>query len=285
MQNANSPGCSSTIYKGKEGYLNTTVNLIGSLNGDLVDIPVGCTNIPFKFTLTPSLPSSFNGRFGHIFYNMEAVLDLAELSSQKVLRPFFVQNLFNLNSEPQLKLPIESETIKEFMSLCCKKSRFYISAYIPYTGYTSAQSIKVCIKLTNDSSVNIERTIISIRKIVSYNVKEVCKEDVETIVTNNVEGVESNGTKNIEYNLKIPETITNINQRNSTIIQVDYDLIVSCIPIGCHFSPKLKIPIKIGNIPLNFDKIKVSTKDFTIVPEDYPDIGNTLITIKNYNCN
>lgn len=278
MQNVNSPGCSSAIYKGREGYLNATVNLIGSPNGDLIDIPAGCTDIPFKFTLTPSLPSSFNGRFGHIFYNMEAVLNLTELSSQKVLCPFFVQNLFNLNVEPQLKFPIESEMIKEFMSLCCKKSRFYLSADIPYSGYTSAQSIKVCIKLTNESSVTIERTTISIRKIVSYNVKEVCKEDIETIVTNNVEGVEPNQSKNIEHNLKVPETITNIKQRNSTIIQVDYDLIVSCIPIGCHFSPKLKIPIKIGNIPLEFDTIKTSPKDFTIVPEVYPDIGNTLIT-------
>ena len=281
MQNGNSPSCSSTIYRGKEGYLNTTVNLIGEEKSDLVDIPVGCTDIPFIFTLMTSLPSSFNGRFGHIVYNMEAVLFLSDSSFKIVNRLFFVHNLFNLNVEPQLKLPIESAKIKEFISLCCRRSRFYMSVFIPHTGYTSAQNIKVCIKLANDSNINIEKTSISIRKIVSYNVKEVCKRDFETIVTTYVEGVDSNHSKNIEYNLKIPKTITNISKQNSTIIQVEYDLIVSCIPEGCHFSPKIKIPIKIGNIPLVFDKIRRSQNDDTIASEYYP--GNTLTIFKNNN--
>lgn len=277
MQNVNSPGCSSTIYRGKEGYLNTTVNLIG----DVVDIPVGCTDIPFTFTLLPSLPSSFNGKFGHIVYNMEAVLDYCDSSCKKVHRLFYVHNLFNLNLEPQLKLPIESENIKEFISLCCQKSRFYMSVVIPYTGYTSAQNIKVCIKLANDSNINIEKSIISIRKIVSYNVKRVCKRDFETITTSYVEGVESNSFKNIEHNLKIPETITNIDKQNSTIIQVEYDLIVRCIPEGCHFSPKLKVPIKIGNIPLEFDKIERLQHNDTVASEDYMDKGSTILIFKN----
>ncbi|CAO1394649.1 unnamed protein product [Diamesa hyperborea] len=267
MKNVNSPGCSITNYKGKEEYLNTTVNLIS----DLVDISVGCTDIPFTFTLASSLPPSFNGKFGHIVYNMEAVLDYSDSYCKKVHRLFVVNNLYNLNLEPQLKIPIESEMIKEFVSLCCKKSRFYMSVIIPYTEYTSAENIKVCIKLANNSNINIEKTIISIRKIVSYNVKTLCKRDFETIVTTDAEGVESNCSKNIECNLKIPETITNINKQKSTIIQVEYDLIVSCIPGGCHFCPKLKIPITIGNIPLVFDEIKKSQQNDIIVSGDYLD--------------
>lgn len=269
MKTDSSQGCSSTIYRGKEGYLNTTVNLIG----DLVDIPVGCTNFPFIFTLASSLPSSFNGKFGHIVYNMEAVLDFTDSCCKKVHRLFYVQNLYNLNLEPELKLPVQSDKIKEFLSFCCRKSRFLMSVSIPYTGYTSAQNIKVSIRLANESNINIEKTTISIRKVVSYNVKRVCKRDIETLVISCVEGVESNCSKNIEYNLKIPETVTNINKQNSTIIQVEYDLIVSCIPEGCHFSSKLKIPITIGNIPLAFDE-KPQQND-TITSKDYLDTGST----------
>ena len=280
MQNENSPGCSSTIYRGKEGYLNTTLNLISDSNDELINIPIGMTKFPFMWTLMPNLPSSFDGRFGHIVYNMEAILDIPVSKCKKAYHVFFVQNLLNLNLEPTLKLPMEAEKFKDFVSLFrCKTSRLYMSVFIPYTGYTSAQTIKVFIKLANDSSISIGRTIISIRKIVSYHVKKVCKQDFETMITACVEGVESNRTKNIEYNLRIPETITNINKQNSTIIQVAYDLIVTCIPQGCHFSPRLKIPIQIGNVALVFDGNKSSHKQVTTVPEDYLEMRNTFTII------
>lgn len=55
--------------------------------------------------ITASVPTSFEGPFGKIFYRVRAVIDTPRFSKDyKAQRPFYLLNLLNLNDVPDIEV-------------------------------------------------------------------------------------------------------------------------------------------------------------------------------------
>lgn len=60
---------------GHEEYFKNSFYLLGGINGSQITLPAGQHVFPFNCALPPSLPSSFEGRFGHIRYTIKVTFD------------------------------------------------------------------------------------------------------------------------------------------------------------------------------------------------------------------
>lgn len=60
---------------GHEEYFENHYYLVGSKNGNEINLPAGEHIYPFTCVLPPNLPSSFEGEFGHVRYTVKVVLD------------------------------------------------------------------------------------------------------------------------------------------------------------------------------------------------------------------
>lgn len=68
------------------------------------------------------------------------------------------------------------------------------------------------------------------------------------------QGVEKKTTASFNKQLVIPSNLTNTNVLFSKIIQITYEIRVTCKTKGYRYNPKVYIPITLGSIPLFFDE-------------------------------
>lgn len=71
------------------------------------ELTIGVHTYPFAVMLPPNSPSTFSGKYGGIAYYGKAKVDVP-LATDKTVKNFFqVENWFDLNHYPQLKVSIE----------------------------------------------------------------------------------------------------------------------------------------------------------------------------------
>lgn len=68
------------------------------------------------------------------------------------------------------------------------------------------------------------------------------------------QGVEKRTTVNFNKQLIVPIILTSTNTMNCNVLQITYEIKVTCMTQGCSMSPTVKFPITLGNIPLSFDQ-------------------------------
>lgn len=59
---------------------------------------------PFEFMLPSNIPSSFEGTFGHIRYNVKVVFDVPVWLNKKFKEQFTLINAIDLNDDPSLRV-------------------------------------------------------------------------------------------------------------------------------------------------------------------------------------
>lgn len=91
---------------GSEEYFKTQYYLIGGAGGGEHELPAGTKEFPFTCVLPPTLPSSFEGEFGHVRYTVKVVLDRPWKFDQETKAAFTVLSPVDLNANPSLKVKI-----------------------------------------------------------------------------------------------------------------------------------------------------------------------------------
>jgi hypothetical protein len=114
--------------------LGQTTYLFGSQSGDSIELASGTTTYSFACFLPEQLPSSIEGKFGHIRYCAKAVIDRPWKSDKEFRLPFSVIKPEDLNAIPSLQIPTKSEIIRHFYCCCFRSKPFLMSASIPYGG-------------------------------------------------------------------------------------------------------------------------------------------------------
>lgn len=156
-------------FDGKEVYLNTRTYLFGYKSADAVEVTSGTHRYDFECLLPPQLPASFEASHGSIRYHVEAVLDVPWSFDKEFELQFTVARNDDLNFQPYLKIPSQSEKIKRFCCLFCESEPLILTVTLPCTGYSPGQNIPVTIVYNNKSNVTITATRINLKRTIEYN--------------------------------------------------------------------------------------------------------------------
>ncbi|CAG9791080.1 unnamed protein product [Diatraea saccharalis] len=242
----------NTMHTGSEEYFQISYYLLGSNNGNEIEIPAGKQVYNFTCTLPPVLPSSFEGEFGYVRYTVKVTLDRPWKFDQETKMAFTVINALDLNLNPSYREPIHIQLEKTFCCFCCASPPMSVDVRAPVSGYCPGQVIPITVDIENKSNVQLHLVKIFLRKVVTYRATSpstVTKKAKEVILTVQEGPAPAGSTKHWNLSLEIPP-IPPSNLVNCNIIDLDYDLKVECVVSGMHLNMKGKKYVTIGTVPL-----------------------------------
>lgn len=242
----------TTTFTGREDYLNQTTYLFGSQSGKTLELPAGVTTYSFACVLPESLPSSFEGKYGQIRYNVKTVVDRPWKADKEFRLSFTVIKSEDLNLIPTLAIPSKSEILRHFYYCCFKSKPFFMSVMTPYGGYVPGQTINITIFMNNQSSTDVEGTKVSLERITQYISQSPHKKiRSETLTVSEAygSGMSKSGSGEVSLSLIVPPLApTNLNF--CKVLTTCYQLRIIAKVSGAHRNPHINIPIRIGTIPL-----------------------------------
>lgn len=214
----------------------------------------GTTTYSFACMLPTQLPSSVEGKYGHIRYSCKVVVDRPWKTDKEFRLSFSVIKTEDLNlMSPTLYIPSKSEIVRHFYCCCFKSKPFYMSASIPFAGYVPGQKIEVTINMNNQSNVDIEGTKVSLERNTQYISQTPRKKiRLECLTVKEVFGVgmRACGSGEIRLTLPVPP-LAPTNTNFCRVLTTTYQLKILAKVAGAHKNPHLNIPITIGTIPFN----------------------------------
>ncbi|XP_060804666.1 arrestin domain-containing protein 17 [Amyelois transitella] len=239
-----------TTHTGNEEYFQVSYYVLGSSNGNEIEIPAGKQVYNFTCTLPPVLPSSFEGEYGYVRYTVKVTLDRPWKFNQDTKMAFTVINALDLNLNPSYREPIHIQMEKTFCCFCCASPPLSVDVLAPVSGYCPGQVIPITVNIENKSNVQVHLVKIFLRKVVTYRASSGASKKTKDIILTVQEGPAPAGsTKHWNLNMEIPP-IPPSNLVNCNIIDLDYDFKVECVVSGMHINLKDKKYITIGTVPL-----------------------------------
>lgn len=226
------------IKKSKEIYFKTKSVFIN----DNCLLPAGTHIYNVECNLLDSLPESFEGKYGGIFYEAIAIHEIPWRMDDKSRTPFTVERKNNL---PPTKESTEVNKDIKFCSGCLLKD-CKVKIELPQgSDYGAGDTIPIKIKLDNKSSVEIKQVRIELTQCVRYTVSGMCgssKEEISKVVKveKEFEGDE------IETFINLPPLMIKSNGQFCKNIHITYNLSVEFNVDPFHVNPKINIPIGIG---------------------------------------
>ncbi|XP_055550746.1 arrestin domain-containing protein 4-like [Wyeomyia smithii] len=236
-------------FSGREEYLNALTYVVGGPNGPVLEIPPGSHTFKFACPLPVTLPTSFEGQFGHVRYTITVVVERPTYQNTSHREGLTVLRQVNLNDEPSLWDAKKLELSKQFGWWIFKSDPLDISVEVPSTGYVPGQHIPVLVQWNNGSSVIINGIRIKLYKNETYSAKdpfEKSRTDTQCIAKVENRDAHAQGRIKFERNLPIPSTPPS---SVSPMITISYELVVY-IHISSGEIPEFNVPITIGTIPL-----------------------------------
>lgn len=222
------------------------------LLGSETELPPGTHTYPFTCALPATLPSSFEGEFGHVRYTIKVTLDRPWKFDQDMKMAFTVIAPVDLNVNPRVKEPFKLELEKSFCCFCCKSGPLAVITSIPQTGYVSGQILPITCEIDNASNVNLTAVKFELRKLVTFHTNQPRSEKRESkviISQLSIGPMNAGESRTFSQQMEIP-ALPPTNLLNCGIIALDYDLHVECDVSGPHRNLTGKIPITLGTIPL-----------------------------------
>jgi Arrestin (or S-antigen), N-terminal domain/Arrestin (or S-antigen), C-terminal domain len=245
---------STVTYTGHEDYISTRIFLIGSGDGQQMEIPSGVHTYNFQCCLPLGIPTSFEGSNGHIRYTVKAILDRPWQFDQISKVAFTVIRQVDLNHEhPSLNLPIQMEVMERFCCWPCQSAPLILTAQIPMSGYVPGQIIIITVDLNNRSSVSVYAIHISLRKTVVYHAEYPShrkKKQTFNVTETKPTAVKFGSCTKFNKALEIPPVVPT-NQTENKIIHQTYEVIVEARVSGCHSGVVIHLPVTFGTIPLH----------------------------------
>ncbi|CAD6185987.1 unnamed protein product [Caenorhabditis auriculariae] len=123
-------------------------------------LPAGIHHVPFSYTLPKSLPTSFEGEFGHIRYTCKAICERPWDFDIVTRKAFTVIGIEDINSDAKLNEPTSASESNHTVKFCCRSSGSVTGELkLPKAGYTPGEKIDLCYRVTNNSSKSRNVTV------------------------------------------------------------------------------------------------------------------------------
>lgn len=150
-----------------------------------------------------------------------------------------------------VRKPFNLEMDKTFCCFCCASGPLNVCIQVPVTGYVSGQTIPLVADISNASNVVVERLKFTFWKFTSYHTQSprLTKREEKSIGELTLGPFQPRENRNIKQTLDIPP-LPPSNLDNCGIIDLHYELRVSCEVAGFHTNLSGVIPITIGTVPL-----------------------------------
>lgn len=218
---------------------------------DQAELPAGEHNFVIAYALSQFLPTSFKCRNGAIKYKILVTVDRPWKMKSKFQFPFTVIRPLDLNKEGDfIKNPVKEELSKTF-KLDFTSEPLSMSASIPFSGYVPGQTITVNVQVNNQSKTHVKEIKVSLKKIVTMISQKPKRKSIDLVIGEakvSSDAVPVLTVQQFEKKLVVPSLPPNIT--NCNVIHVQYELRVKAITGGLSRSPKLKMPLTIGTVPL-----------------------------------
>ncbi|KAM3610769.1 uncharacterized protein V6R79_008690 [Siganus canaliculatus] len=258
-----------TAWVEEEQYFNSTVSV-----ADKGTLKEGEHTFPFKFLISATAPTSFEGNYGQIVYRVRAFIDTPRFSKDyNIEKAFYLLRPLNLNELPHIWGKCSSAVTQQFTYMLMKTGTVVLKAQTDMKGYTPGQIIQVMANVHNQSGKTTGSISARLVQRVTYETKKPVH-DVRNIA--DVEGGVVKAGKEVEWKEQI--IIPPLPQSSLTgceLIKIEYFVKVSLK------SPEvtLMLPIHIGNVSLD-NKLKpskgVAPPSSVAVKEDDPGSMTTL---------
>lgn len=271
----------SVSYTSSETYFETTHIFVGGKEGDVVINP-GEYVYNFHYALPPTLPSSFEGTFGHIRYTVKAMMQRPWKFDHGAKAAFTVIAPLDLNMYPHVKEPTELEQSKSLCCLWCRSGPIVVRVRLPATGFVPGQAIVAQMQVDNASSTEVRGLVCALEKEVVWRASRVAgynqhnqhtrttKHDVFKIELN--ETVPARTSKSLTQVITVPP-IPPSHLAYCNFIDLLYSLRVEALLGACHINLETKCQILVGTIPLSSTPTPVGTPTAEpSAPPYYPDM-------------
>ncbi|CRK99588.1 CLUMA_CG012900, isoform A [Clunio marinus] len=236
---------------GHEEYFQITYYLLGGINASETELPAGAHAFPFTCALPPTLPSSFEGEFGHIRYTIKVTLDRPWKFDQDTKMAFTVISPVDLNLMEAAAQPGKLVMEKTFWCCCCATPPLSVVVSIPVKGYVSGQSLPLLAEIDNKSSVEVEKIKFQFKKHTAFHTTapKMTKKNEKVVGELAIGPFNKSEQRTVRQSLDIPP-LPPSNLDNCGIIDLHYALDIVCEVSGFHTNLGGAIPITIGTIPL-----------------------------------
>uniref|UniRef100_A0A182SU98 Arrestin C-terminal-like domain-containing protein n=1 Tax=Anopheles maculatus TaxID=74869 RepID=A0A182SU98_9DIPT len=246
-------------------------------NGNPGELPAGEHMYEFACELPTSLPTSFEGAYGHCRYTAQVVFDRPWKFNLTHKVGFTVVQPRDLNLQsPSIRMPTQMEDARVFCCGIWRTKPLFVRVTVPCTGYVPGQAIPLTINLDNRSSRLIEGVNMKLQQEVTYRAESPAhkyRRELHTIVKHIGNGVEGEATNQYVQRLVVPTVVPTCGDQN--LISVAYRLHLTVRVEGCGSDPVLEIPLIIGTTPLIPDQpATVAIPPQTVVAGDGFNFGN-----------
>ncbi|KAK1333969.1 hypothetical protein QTO34_004967 [Cnephaeus nilssonii] len=225
----------------EEGYVNSALSL-----ADKGSLPTGEHSFPFQFLLPATAPTSFEGPFGKIVYQVRATIDTPRFSKDHQCScVFYILSPLNLNSIPDIEQPNVASTTKKFSYKLVKTGSVVLTASTDLRGYVVGQVLRLQADIDNQSGKDTSPVVASLLQKVSYKAKRWIY-DVRAIADVEGAGVKAWRRTQWQEQILVP-ALPQSALPGCSLIHVDYYLQVSLKAPEA----SVTLPVFIGNIAMN----------------------------------
>ncbi|XP_013140773.1 PREDICTED: arrestin domain-containing protein 2-like isoform X2 [Papilio polytes] len=233
-----------------EEYFSRKVFLLGGESGEY-HLQPGKHELPFDCPIPGNCPSSFEGQYGHVRYEIKVVVDRAFKLDQEKIRRIRVIAPLDLNHDPYCKEPMQFDIEDSYCCCCMGSGSSATVAKLPASGYCPGQTIPVELSCSNQGRVEIERILLTIQKRITYHAVNVpgTKHEESMVMEVKKGPIPGNNTRSWMVDMEVP-AMDIYNMGPCRFIDIEYDFMVTVIPEGCHNKTEDRRSIRIGTVPL-----------------------------------
>ncbi|KAJ6649528.1 Arrestin domain-containing protein 17 [Pseudolycoriella hygida] len=232
----------------------------------------GIHNYNFQCVLPDTLPESVEGVNGYVRYYVEATLDVERGKTLKHKEDFSVIKFVDLNESTNydLRSPAEINESRALRILgCFGKSGFVeVKMRVAKTGYAFGETIHVRVDLISKSKDDVKVTKLALKQVEQCYIPgngDFFDPKLTAFYFKNIDsrvtaGLKSGDSVTIIEKFKIPEKMLVSNDHGyDQVFRIRY---IICFKI---YHNRFEIPITIGNVALDEDKLRSNT----IYPEKW----------------
>jgi hypothetical protein len=128
-------------------------------------IPPGRSDYPFRFRLPPSLPSTFNGRYGKVEYYADVTISPSGATDKRVTLPFNVLSVKDLNMDPRAARSAKILMERSLGCLCCRNGPIRITFGVPFKGCVPGGFLQFSVEIINLTSLDLKRATVSLIQV------------------------------------------------------------------------------------------------------------------------
>ncbi|KAL0270661.1 UNVERIFIED_CONTAM: hypothetical protein PYX00_007999 [Menopon gallinae] len=213
----------------------------------------GKHSFPFTYCLPSKLPASFHGRYGYVRYFCEASLERHNLPTVQRRAFFSVNNVMDLNTDSKADSGVSKEKKTNSWCFCCASGTIIVSAKVRRRGFVPGETIPIQAHILNVSNKTISKISAKIIQIATYYSSKAFRNHAdETVVCEKTEGRVPPGESTTweETGPRVPPIPPSSSMIDCKLITVGYRLDFVLDVIGMKESVVLKMPLRIGTIPL-----------------------------------